>query len=136
VVTTYVADPPARVLRELAAHRGSLSGFLAGYAVVTRAPMQTVAGVPVIANRFPSVEQIALNAPDLLAKINEEINRQLATLRDAPVFIGVHLFAYRTTYEDVVRFTEALPLDHVHTVRADEFLQLFQESDRRKQSGK
>ncbi len=136
VVTTYVADPPARVLRELAAHRGSLTGFLAGYAVVTRAPMQTVQGVPIIANRFPSVEQIALNASDLLAKIKEVIDQQLNTRRDAPVFIGVHLFAYRTTYDDVVRFTEALPIGRVHTIRADDFLLLFQESIRRKQSGK
>ena len=136
VVTTYVADPPARVLRELAAHRGSLTGFLAGYAVVTRAPMQTVQGVPIIANRFPTVEQIALNASDLLAKIKEVIDQQLNTRRDAPVFIGVHLFAYRTTYDDVVRFTEALPIGRVHTIRADDFLLLFQESIRRKQSGK
>ena len=136
VVTTYVADPPARVMRQLASHRGSLTGYLAGYAVVTRAPMQMINGMPVLANRFPSVEQIALKAPDLLAKIREAVETQLKTQRNTPVFIGVHLFAYRTTYEDIVRFVESLPREHVHTVRADEFILLFQESDRRKQSGK
>jgi hypothetical protein len=127
VVTTYVADPPARVLRILAAHHGDLTGYLAGYAVVTRAPAQLIRNVPIIANRFPSVEQIGFSAPDLLAKIKEEIVQQLNSQRDAPVFIGVHLFAYRTTYEDIVDFVGKLHHDHVHVVRADEFLTLAKE---------
>lgn len=130
VVTTYVADPPARVLRELALHRGDLTGYLAGYAVVTRAPMRLVGDVPIVSNRFPAVEQIGYKAPDLLAKIKQEIDRQLATRRDTPVFIGVHLFAYRTTYDDIVRFTAEIRHEHVHVIRGDDFLILARQSMR------
>jgi len=120
VVTTYVADPPARVLRTLGKHCGNLKGFLAGYAVVTRAPQQLLQGTPIIANQFPRVDQIWLDAKDLLAKIHEEISN----ITDTPVFIGIHLFAYRTTYADIVQFRNEIQNDHVHILRADDFLEL------------
>jgi hypothetical protein len=120
VVTTYVADPPARVSRILARQKGEIRGYLAGYAVVTRAPMQLVDNTPIIANQFPTVDQIWLHAEDLLAKVSDEI----ANLHAYPAFIGVHLFAYRNTYDDIVRFVEQLDNEHVHVVRGDEFLDL------------
>ncbi|MDO9086817.1 MAG: GxGYxYP family putative glycoside hydrolase [Anaerolineaceae bacterium] len=120
VVTTYVADPPARVLRNLAIHRGEIIGYLAGYAVVTRAPSQLVRGVPIIVNLFPKVDQIWLRAEDLLTKIHEEIMNQ----QTCPVFIGVHLFAYRTSYNDIVKFVQEIQNDHIHIVRGDDFLEL------------
>jgi len=120
VVTTYVADPPARVLRTLGKHCGNLKGFLAGYAVVTRAPQQLLQGTPIIANQFPRVDQIWLDAKDLLAKIHKEISNVSYT----PVFIGIHLFAYRTTYADIVQFRNEIQNDHVHILRADDFLEL------------
>jgi len=123
VVTTYVADPPARILRTLAKYHGELKGYLAGYAVVTRAPAQLIQGIPIIANQFPKVDQIWLSAEDLLAKVQEEISRQ----HSFPVFIGVHLFAYRTTYDDIVRFVNDLQNDHVHVIRGDDFLELFKQ---------
>lgn len=120
VVTTYVADPPARVLRSLAKYHGGLRGYLAGYAVVTRSPANLIGEIPIIANQFPKVDQIWLSAEDLLAKIHEEILNQ----KTFPVFIGVHLFAYRTTYDDIVRFANEIQTQHVHILRGDEFLEL------------
>ena len=123
VVTTYVADPPARILKTLAKYHGGIKGYLAGYAVVTRAPAQLIQGIPIIANQFPKVDQIWLSAEDLLSRVQEEISRQ----QFFPVFIGIHLFAYRTTYDDIVRFVNGLQNDHIHVVRGDEFLELFRQ---------
>jgi hypothetical protein len=120
VVTTYVADPPARISRILADQKGGLKGYLAGYAVVTRAPMQLIRDTPIIANKLPTVDQIWLPTEDLLEKVNEEISNQ----KTFPVFIGVHLFAYRNTYDDIVHFVDQIQNDHVHVVRGDEFLDL------------
>jgi hypothetical protein len=39
-----------------------------------------------------------------------------------PRFIGVHLFAYRTTIKDVYHFVQTLDPQKVKVVRADEFL--------------
>ncbi|HSM24603.1 MAG TPA: GxGYxYP domain-containing protein [Anaerolineaceae bacterium] len=120
VVTTYVADPPGRISRILADHKGELKGYLAGYAVVTRAPVQLIGDTPIIANKFPTVDQIWLPAEDLLEKVSEEISNQ----KTFPVFIGVHLFAYRNTYDDIVHFVDQLQNEHVYVVRGDEFLDL------------
>ncbi len=120
IVTTYVADPPARVLRVMAANQGEIKGFLAGYAVVSRAPLQLVAGIPIVANQFPKVDQVWLSAEDLLAKVREEIERVTTT----PAFIGIHLFAYRTTYADIVQFAREMQHEHVHILRGDDFLEL------------
>ncbi len=120
VITTYVADPPARVLNILARTSGDLSGFLSGYAVVNSAPVHLLQGKPLVANTLPTVAQIWLKADELLSEVRKEVAR--ATSR--PRFIGVHLFAYRTTYQDVIRFVETLTEAHVHVVRGDEFLLL------------
>ena len=123
VVTTYVADPPARVSKTLVMHKGGIKGYLAGYAVVTRAPQQLIQGTPIIANQFPTAEQIWFQVEDLLAMVREEIYKE----RSTPVFIGVHLFAYRTTYDDIARFARETQSEHVHIVRGDVFLALAQE---------
>jgi len=123
VVTTYVADPPARVRNILARHSGAVLGFLSGYAVVNDAPMHLLNGKPLVANKLPGVTQIWLKADDLLEAVRQEVTRPASR----PRFIGVHLFAYRTTYLDVVRFFESLKDEHVHVVRGDEFLHLARE---------
>jgi len=125
VVTTYVADPPVRILKGLAKHKGHLKGYLAGYAVVTRDPVQLIQGVPVLSNKFPKVDQIWFSASDLMAKVREKIENSQST----PAFIGVHLFAYRTTYADVVRFVDEIQgkYQHLHIVRGDDFLDLAKE---------
>jgi hypothetical protein len=119
VATTYVADPPRRVLRQLARHGGGLD-YLAGYAVIQRKPQTRIGNCVVIANQFPMVDQIWDPADQVLAaarRLAEEPGPR-------PRFIGLHLFAYRTTIEDVARFAETIQDEHIHIVRADTFLTL------------
>ena len=128
LVTSYVADPAARVLRQLARHHGNLLGYLCGYAVVNRSPMTLIDDVPIIANESPLVSEIHLKADELL----ETVRRRIMAPGRTPRFIGVHLFAYRTTIADVEGFISKLELPHLHVVRGDEFLLLARESMRRK----
>lgn len=121
VVTTYVADPPRRVLDQLVQHKGSLLGFLSGYAIVTRAPQMLLNGIPVVANEIPLAANIWDTADQLLGRLDQLI--QAAEQR--PRFIGVHLFAYRTSIEDVAGFIQKHKDPHLHFVRVDEFLLLF-----------
>lgn len=122
VVTTYVADPPTRILKSLAKHKGHLKGYLAGYAVVTRDPVQLIQDVPILSNKIPKVDQIWLSAKELLSVVEEKIK----TFKSTPAFIGVHLFAYRTTFADVFQFVEQMQGNHKHLyfVRGDDFLEL------------
>ena len=118
VITSYVADPPARLLRQLDRHKGDLLGYLSGYAVVSRAPQTLVNGTPVIANEIP----LAANIWDEPEQIFEHLQGLIKSSDKTPRFIGVHLFAYRTTLEDVARFILTHKSEHLHFVRADEFL--------------
>jgi hypothetical protein len=128
VVTSYVADPPGRVLCQLASHHGNLLGYLCGYAVVNRSPMTLIDGIPIVANESPLVSEIHLNADELL----ETIRQRIIAPGSTPRFIGAHLFAYRTTIADVAGFISKLDLPHLHVVRGDEFLTLARETMRRK----
>jgi hypothetical protein len=124
VATTYVADPPRRVLRQLDAAAHGEMNFLAGYAILSRAPQQLIGQTVVIANQVPTLEQIWANADDLLAAVKKLANGAA----QKPAFIGVHLFAYRTAYEDVAAFAEQITDPHIHIVRADTFLALARRS--------
>lgn len=126
VVTSYVADPPRRVLNQLARYHGHLLGYLCGYGVIKRMPLQLIHGVPIVANQSPLVNEISLHSDKLL----ESIRQRLLTPAATPRFIGVHLFAYRTTITDVLDFVKNLELPNVHIVRADEFLILAKKSMR------
>jgi hypothetical protein len=128
VVTSYIADPPERVLHQLAAHKGGLIGYLTGYAVLGRAPMRLIKGTPIVSNQSPLVVEIPLSAGKILAAVKQRIEAPGNT----PRFVGVHLFAYRTTLDDVVGFLEGLNQPNLHIVRADEFLELAKQSMRRK----
>ncbi len=132
VVTTYVADPPRRVLRQLNRYSDGLAGYLAGYAIVNRAPQMNLGRVPLIANEVPVVPQIWDQPEQLL----ESVRKIAETSRKRPRFIGVHLFAYRTTLDDVAQFAASITDKHVHIVRGDEFLQLANQHLRRKTNGK
>lgn len=123
VVTTYVADPPRRVLRQLAQQKGDLIGFLSGYAIVSRAPQELVNGTPVFANEIPQAANVWDTADQLLSRLEGLI----LTANDKPRFIGVHLFAYRTSLDDVAAFIKKHDGKHLHFVRADEFLLLAQQ---------
>ncbi len=117
--TTYVADPPWRVLRQLARHGEGLD-YLAGYAVISRAPQTLVDGGVVIANEIPTVSHIWDSAEETLAAVRSLIEAP----GPRPRFIGAHLFAYRTTLADVAYFAESIQDEHVHIVPADTFLSL------------
>ena len=121
VVTSYVADPCRRVLRQLQRHSGYLLGYLAGYAVIKRTLRVCRNDFIFFSNQIPKVDEIALPAEQLLGKVRTMI----AGARERPVFIAVHLFAYRTTIADVAEFAENIADPNVHIVRADDFLTLF-----------
>ena len=120
VVTTYVADPPRRVIKQLVKHKGDILGFLGGYAIVTRAPQISARGTPFIANEIPQAAHVWESAEELLSRLDGLI---LAS-NDTPRFIGVHLFAYRTSIDDAAAFIKEHSAEHLHFVRADEFLLL------------
>jgi len=125
IATTYVADPPRRVLRQLARHGGGLD-YLAGYAVVSRKPQMVIGDCAVIANEIPAVSHIWDSAEETLAAVRALIDAP----GPRPRFIGVHLFAYRTTLDDVARFAGAIQDEHIHIVRADTFLALAKQYGR------
>lgn len=120
VATFYVPDPPQRVFRQLKRHAGGLVGFLAGYAVLSRTPQVYMDSQVFVANRWPPLNRLWDSAADLLAGVE---NLVLAP-GPRPRFIGVHLFAYRTTLADVANWAANLKDEHVHIVRGDDFLQL------------
>ena len=120
VVTTYVPDPPKPVQHKLAHPAQGKINFMAGYAILGRAPLNRVENTMIVANQMPTLEQIWYPADKLLDCVRDLI----AKPAPGPRFIGVHLFAYRTAYEDIVHFAETLNDPHVHIVRADDFLEL------------
>ena len=118
VITFYVADPPARVYRQLEQHSQGLVGYLAGYGVQARTPQAQIGEAMFVANQWPLVAHIGDQAEDVL----EGVRRLILAPGPRPRFIGVHLFAYRTTLADVHRFVASLDDRHIHVVRADTFL--------------
>jgi len=80
----------------------------------------------VIANEIPAVSHIWDSAEETLAAVRALIDAP----GPRPRFIGVHLFAYRTTLDDVARFAGAIQDEHIHIVRADTFLALAKQYGR------
>ncbi|HSJ52470.1 MAG TPA: hypothetical protein VLC52_01885, partial [Anaerolineae bacterium] len=117
VLTSYIADPPRRVVR---AHGrlAEMAGFLAGYVHFGRTPQYLARGRAFVANAWPRLEQIWDDSDACLAAVR--------TLLEAPGplprFVGVHLSAYKTTISDVCEFVSTLDPQRVKVVRADEFL--------------
>jgi hypothetical protein len=128
VITTYVADPPRRVERQLNRFAEGLAGYLAGYAIVNRAPQKNIGKTILMANEIPTVSQI-WDPPE---KLLESVRALAESPHHLPRFIGVHLFAYRTSLDDVAKFVDSITDPHVHIVRGDEFLDLAKQSLRRK----
>lgn len=90
VVTTYVAAPPAWVLRTLANHHGEIKGYLAGYAVVTRAPAQLIQGIPINAiDLFP--EMIA-NSQQNASRVGVQVRFKTAGLGEMAHSFGQDQF--------------------------------------------
>ena len=135
VVTSYIADPCRRVLRQLQQlqrHSGDLLGYLAGYAVIKRILRVCRNDFIFFSNQIPKVDEIALPAEQLL----EKVRTMIAGTSDRPAFIAVHLFAYRTTIADVAEFAQKIADPNVHIVRADEFLTLLAMNENLKWGGK
>jgi hypothetical protein len=132
VVTFYIADPPSSIIRTLAQHSQGLTGFLAGYAVQERILKAQIGEAMFVTNQWPTVAHLWDQAEDLL----EAVRRLIAAPGPRPRFIGVHLFAYRTTLTDVIRFVSDLDDSHVHVVRADTFLRLALRNQQKPPSGK
>lgn len=124
VTTFYVADPPARVFKQLEKHSEGLVGYLAGYALLGRTPQTQVGSAMFVANQWPTLAHLWDSADDLLSGIRALIDAP----GPKPRFIGIHLFAYRTTLADVAKFASSLTDVHVHIVRADTFLRAAQKS--------
>ena len=84
-----------------------------------------------VANRWPTLPHLWDSAEDLLAGVRKLVNAAGAR----PRFIGVHLFAYRTTLEDVIQFAQSLDQEYVHIVRGDTFLRLAYKHHQHSNSG-
>lgn len=117
-VTFYVGDPPGRVFRQLAQHSDGLAGYLGGYGVVGRVLQKRVGEAMFVSNCWPTLDHLWDPADQLLGGVRGLVDAP----GPKPRFIGVHLFAYRTTLADVVRFAASLDNNHVHILRADTFL--------------
>jgi hypothetical protein len=117
VITSYIGDPAKRVVRLHCTAPGDFIGFLAGYVHFGRTPASVYRGRPFVSNRVPHLDHVADSSDDTL----EAVRRLIDEPGPLPRFIGVHLFAYRTTITDVHAFVRTLGPD-VKVVRADEFL--------------
>ncbi|MBN1532762.1 MAG: hypothetical protein JXA20_08880 [Spirochaetes bacterium] len=118
VITSYIGDPTRRIVREHCRMPGDVIGFTSGYVHFGSVPLFREGGRTFAANAVPAVEKIADSAADTL----EAVRRLIEAPGPVPRFIGVHLFAYRTTLADVQRFAATLDPARVKVVRADEFL--------------
>jgi hypothetical protein len=108
-----------------------MAGYLGGYAVLGRAPQAQIGEAMFVANQWPTVAHLWDRAEDLL----EDVRRLINAPGPKPRFIGVHLFAYRTTLADVVQFVASLDNQHVHVVRADDFLRAAKWFQKNQHSG-
>jgi hypothetical protein len=118
VTTSYIADPPLRVVRDHGRAPGNFLGYLSGYFHLGRTPMYLAQGRAFVANVWPRPEQIPWESEQVLEGIRALIEQP----GTGPRFIACHLFAYCTTIADVYQFVQTLDKSKVKVVRADEFL--------------
>ncbi len=117
VLTSYIADPPRRVVRAHGALE-EMIGFLAGYVHMGRTPRYLVRGRAFVANAWPHLTQIWDDSDTCLEAVRQLVEAPGPT----PRFLSVHLSAYKTTVSDVHQFVATLDPARVKVVRADEFL--------------
>ncbi|HWQ47315.1 MAG TPA: hypothetical protein VN376_10625, partial [Longilinea sp.] len=118
VTTSYIADPPMRVVKDHGKAPGKFLGYLAGYFHLGRTPMYMADERPFVAYSWPKPDQIPWESDQVLEGIRALIENPAPT----PRFIACHLFAYFTTITDVYNFVQTLDKNKVKVVRADEFL--------------
>ena len=117
-MTSYIGDPSDRIIRSHGRVGDFFLGFLGGYLHFGRTPQALAGDVAFISNSWPPLDNIADSAEATL----EGVRQILDSPGRSPRFIGVHLFAYRTTITDVYNFVKTLDPDKVKVVKADEFL--------------
>lgn len=118
VITSYYPDPPARVIRQHLEAPEQISGFISGYFYLKNKPMYAGNGKAVVCNAWPHLSQIFHTSDEVMEGVQKMIDAPGST----PRFIGVHLFAYRTTVTDVFNFVQKQDPNRVKVVRGDEFL--------------
>ena len=118
VITSYIANPPRRVIKQHGTVPGNILGYLAGYAHFGGTPEYVTGSQAFIANKVPHVEHLHDDCRQTLEAVRKLVDEPGPT----PKFISVHLFAYRTMISDVYDFVQTLDQDRVKVVRADEFL--------------
>ena len=100
VITFYVADPPARVLRQLKQHSQGLAGYLAGYAILERTPQVQLGEAMFVANQWPAVAHIWDTAEQVQTGVRESGRKRRAAAafyRRAPVCLPDQPGGYRPT---------------------------------------
>ncbi|HOQ99117.1 MAG TPA: GxGYxYP family putative glycoside hydrolase [Anaerolineae bacterium] len=120
VITSYYPDPPDKVIRQHLQAPSNILGFLSGYFFVKARPVRCGYGKVFLCNAWPHLSQVRDTSEEVLAGVKALLDAPSQT----PRFIGVHLFAYRTTIADVYNFVQTLDPARVKVVRADEFLLL------------
>jgi len=120
VITSYYPDPPEKTIKQHLQAPNTILGFLSGYFFIKSRPVRWGYGKVFLCNSWPHLSHISDSSEDVLSGVRELINSAANT----PQFIGIHLFAYRTTITDVYNFVQTLDPVKVKVVRADEFLLL------------
>ncbi len=118
VFTPYIGDPPRRLIREYDAMPGDFTGFIGGYAHFGRTPAYVDHTRPFVCYTWPYFQNVWDSSDQVLAAVRQQVEAP----GPRPRFIAVHLFAYRTTLQDVHAFVRTLDPHRVKVVRADEFL--------------
>ncbi len=73
VLTSYIADPPRRIVKETVKGTPDFIGYLAGYLHFGQYPQMLEEGKPFIANMWPPLEKIAVDSDQVLAGVRELI---------------------------------------------------------------
>jgi hypothetical protein len=118
VITSYYPDPPERIIRQHLHAPNNILGFLSGYFFLKSKPVRWGSGKIFLCNAWPHTSHIPDSSEEVLSGVRTLIN----TATQTPRFIGIHLFAYKTTITDVYNFVQTLDPAKVKVVRADEFL--------------
>ncbi len=116
--TSYIGDPSDRIIREHGEASEDFLGFMGGYVHFGRTPAVLTGKRAFVANVWPPLDNVGDSAEETLAGVKRLLDQPEPT----PRFIGVHLFAYRTTVKDVYQFVQSLDSTRIKVVKADEFL--------------
>ncbi len=118
VFTPYIGDPPRRLVREYGTMPGDFIGFIGGYAHFGRTPVYSDRSRAFVCYAWPYFQNVWDSSEQVLAAVRQQVEAP----GPRPRFVAVHLFAYRTTLQDVHAFVQTLDPQAVKVVRADEFL--------------